>query len=84
MKQDELNELNELSNEELKKRIKFLAIILGSFIGVLMILLILAIYISIRDGFSVLLVIPFALSPILIINFNSLKKAKNELLMRNE
>ncbi|CAI9687649.1 MULTISPECIES: hypothetical protein [Elizabethkingia] len=70
---------SDLSTEDLLKRqktIKPLTIIL---IGTLVILLVLSIFITIKKGFTALLVVPFALSPIAILNLNNLKSIQKEI-----
>lgn len=75
-------EFHEMSHEELRKKKKSLASTTGFLTGLLIILLVAAIYICIRKGFTPLIIIPFALSPIIIVNYKKIKEIKEELKKR--
>ena len=70
--------LNELSNEELLKNEKSLKAITYMLAGTLLVLFVAGIVLTFKKGFSALSVIPIALLPILILNFNTLKEVKEE------
>ncbi|WP_373060512.1 hypothetical protein [Zunongwangia sp. H14] len=72
-------EFSNLSFEELKKKQTSIKTITWMLTIVLIGSLGFFIYISIQDGFTPLLAVPFALSAILPINFKNLKKLKTEI-----
>ncbi|SUJ30889.1 Uncharacterised protein [Sphingobacterium spiritivorum] len=74
--------LKEMSDEELLKKKRITSTATGVLAGMLLLLLILATYISLTKGFSALIVIPIALSPTLILNFKTIKEIKLELKSR--
>ena len=74
--------LKEMSNEELLKKEKLLKVFTYTFVGVLVALFLMNIYLSKKTGSSTSLIVPFALFPILIINMNSLKEIKKEISSR--
>ncbi|MGJ1262201.1 redox-active disulfide protein 2 [Sphingobacterium spiritivorum] len=74
--------LKEISDEELLKKKRITSTATGVLAGMLLLLLILATYISLTKGFSALIVIPIALSPTLILNFKTVKEIKLELKSR--
>lgn len=76
-------EFSELTVEQLKQRLKPLIFITSFLSGVLLLLLGLTIYQSVRDAqMTPLLVTPIALSPIAIINFMRIGKLKKEMRRR--
>ncbi|AQX84852.1 redox-active disulfide protein 2 [Elizabethkingia bruuniana] len=70
---------SDLSTEDLLKRQKTIKPLTILFIGTLVVLLVLSIFITIKKGFTALLVVPFALSPIAILNLNNLKSIQKEI-----
>ncbi|WP_278554832.1 redox-active disulfide protein 2 [Elizabethkingia bruuniana] len=70
---------SDLSTEDLLKRQKTIKPLTILFIGTLVVLLVLSIFISIKKGFTALLVVPFTLSPIAILNLNNLKSIQKEI-----
>lgn len=76
--------LKEMSDEELLKKKRITSTATGVLAGMLLLLLILATYISLTKGFSALIVIPIALSPTLILNFKTVKEIKLELKSRGQ
>jgi len=73
----------DLSNEELirdEKNIKTLTLI---FMGVLLVLFASTIFLTFKNGFSAMSVIPIALLPILIMNINNWNALKKEIKSRN-
>lgn len=75
--------LQEMSNEKLLAQKKSIEFLVGLLIGALIALLALAAYISINQGFTPLVIVPLALSPIVLINLNTLKAIKKEIQSRN-
>jgi Na+-transporting methylmalonyl-CoA/oxaloacetate decarboxylase beta subunit len=75
--------LQEMSNEKLLEQKKAIGFLVGLLTGALLTLLAITIYISINQGFTPLLIIPFALLPILLLNVNTLRGIKKELHSRN-
>lgn len=80
----ETKKLSELSNEELLKRKKATRLVTGMLIGVLGALFVLSL-ISIMNGKQNWsgIAVPVALTPIVLINYNSLKEIEKELKLRN-
>ncbi|ATL42745.1 redox-active disulfide protein 2 [Elizabethkingia sp. HX WHF] len=70
---------SDLSTEDLLKRQKTIKPLTILLIGTLVVLLVLSIFITIKKGFTALLVVPFALSPIAILNLNNLKSIQKEI-----
>jgi len=70
--------------ESLNKKQKLLKMITAMLGGMLLILLVLAIYISFKKGFSALVVVPIALMPILMLNVISIKNIQKELRSREK
>lgn len=70
--------------ESLQKKQKLLKMVTAMLGGMLMVLLVLAIYISFKKGFSALVVVPIALMPILMLNVISIKNIKKELTSREK
>jgi cobalamin biosynthesis protein CobD/CbiB len=79
-----MNQFSEMSVEKLHQQAKTIKVATGTLAGMLLVLLVMAIFLSIKKGFSALVVIPFALLPIVVINVNSLKQIKKELESRGE
>lgn len=74
---------NELSDEDLLKRQKFLKAITFILSGVLFLLFCLKVISTIVKGFNASSVTPIIFLPILIINFKNLNEIKKELKLRN-
>ncbi len=74
--------LKELSTAELEKKHKTTAALTYTLAGMLIVLLVLAVYLSVRDGFNALVVVPVALSAIVITNLRTIKMMKAELAER--
>ncbi len=74
--------LKDLSNEELLKNEKALKTVTSILAGAISFLLVINIVLLFKNGFSAMTVIPIALLPIVIINFNSLKGMKSERISR--
>jgi hypothetical protein len=75
----ESKKLQDLSTEELQKREKTTKFSTGMLAGVLLMLFCLQMYKGITKGFNSLIAVPFALLPILLLNFKNLKDIKKEL-----
>ena len=74
--------LNGRTNEEHQTNKKNAQVITWMLTAMLLILLGMGIYTSISKGFSALMAIPFALSPIVILNFKRIKEINEELKIR--
>ncbi|UIR57306.1 redox-active disulfide protein 2 [Sphingobacterium sp. SRCM116780] len=74
--------LQEMSGEELLNTKKTISVITGCLAVMLLILLAMGIYVSIKKGFSALVAIPFALSSIVIMNYKKINEIKKELKSR--
>lgn len=78
--------LQEKSTEDLLKRKKITQFVTGMLAGMLTVLVIMAVLLGYKKGFSMALpffIIPLGLLPILIINFNDVKATQKELQIRN-
>lgn len=69
----------ELSNEELIKKEKTTKTIIPIFAGMLITLFALAMYITLTQKFTALMVMPFSLSPILVLLVRSRAELKQEM-----
>jgi asparagine N-glycosylation enzyme membrane subunit Stt3 len=74
-----MQQFSEMSVEKHQQQAKTIKVVTGTLVGMLLVLLVMAIMLSIKKGFSALVIIPFALLPIVLINVNSLKQIKKEL-----
>jgi hypothetical protein len=72
----------EMSNEELLKSEKALKPLTYMLLVASAVLLVMGIVLTFKKGFNMLVVIPMALSPIMILNANSLKEIKKEKIAR--
>jgi hypothetical protein len=70
--------------ESLNKKQKLLKMITAMLGVMLLILLVLAIYVSFKKGFSALIVVPIALMPILMLNVISIKNIQKQLRSREK
>lgn len=75
--------LSALSLEELTKRAKTTKTVTWTLAGIIFIQLLTGIYLTIQQGFNVFIIIPMAFIPLLIANFTSIKKIKEEIARRN-
>jgi len=73
-----------MSVAKLQQQAKTTKLVTGILAGMLAVLLVMAILLSIKKGFSPLVVVPFGLLPIVLINVTSLKQIKKELESRGE
>jgi Na+-transporting methylmalonyl-CoA/oxaloacetate decarboxylase beta subunit len=73
----------ELTTEDLISKKKLLGVATGTLLGALMVLLIITILLMVKKGFTPLFIIPFALSPILVMNFSQMSVISKELKSRN-
>ena len=76
-------DLTKLSIEELTKKLKTTKVTTGALAGVISVQFVVGIFLTIKQGFNMFIVLPFAFLPILIINFTSIKKLKEEIAKRN-
>lgn len=76
-------ELSTLTIEELHKKAKMAKVATGTLLGIIIVQFIIGIYLTIRQGFSIFTVIPITFLPIVIINFTSIKKIKEEIARRD-
>lgn len=76
--------LTEKTTEELKKTEKSLKAITGMLLGTLIVLFGLSLYITFTKGFTPLIIIPIALLPIGIVNFNTINNIKKEINSRTK
>ena len=75
-----MNNLNELTLEELKKRRLFVNVITGVLIGLIVVLF----YVLIIDGANYRLGMPIGLTPIVWMMFSNIKKINSEIKKRSE
>ena len=76
-------ELSTLSTEQLEKRAKTTKLATGFLLGVLLVQFGVGIYLTIEQGFNAFVIIPVAFLPLIILNYNHLKKIKEEIARRN-
>ena len=76
------NKLSTKTLEELQKNKKFIKTITIMLISALSLLLVLTIYITFIKGFTPLLIIPLALSPIVLLNLNSIRSIDKAIKLR--
>ena len=74
--------LEELSNEELLKREKMVKSVTYTLAGMLFVLFALSMFLTFKEGFTPLTVIPIALMPIVLANLGSIKKIQAERKLR--
>lgn len=78
------NKLQEMSSEALLKQKKSIEVLTGMLAGMLLVLLIIGVYLSVNKGFTPLVIIPFTLLPIVLLNLNNLREIKKVLNSRKE
>lgn len=74
--------IQEMSTEALLKQKKIAEAVTGLLAGALTVLFIVTIALFVKKGFTPLLIIPFALLPILVLNVNNRQAIKKELNLR--
>ena len=79
MKQQKISKLN---NEELLKLQKSIKVITYMLAATLLFLFCLTLFLTIKNGFNALTIIPVALLPTVFLNLNNLKEIKKELKSR--
>lgn len=72
-----------MSNKELLKNEKAVKVIMGMLVGAFAVLLMSVLFVTIKQGFNALMVIPLTILPIIMVNTNSLKEIKKEKKIRN-
>lgn len=80
MKKDE--NLSVLSLEELHKKAKTTKTVTGLLAGLLLVQFGIGLFLTIRQGFSIFIVVPIAFLPILIINATNIKRLNEEIARR--
>jgi hypothetical protein len=78
------NYLQGLSTEELRKKESITKVVTYMLAGALLLSFCLNVYNSISKGFNALNIVPFAMLPILGVNFKNLNDIKKELNSRDE
>lgn len=73
----------ELSNEELIKEEKKINAVTIAFASILIISFAAILFLTIKKGFSALIVVPLGLFPLLIVCINKMKELKKEIKSRN-
>lgn len=73
---------SEMTTEELLKSQKTSKVATYTFAGILFLLFVVNIFLFYKKGFTASLVVPFALLPILLLNFKTLSDIKKELQSR--
>ncbi|MER0441694.1 hypothetical protein [Emticicia sp. W12TSBA100-4] len=76
------NPYSKLSLDELNTKVKNLKKATSIFTGVLMVLMFAVIFLAIRQGFSMMTLVPTALLPMLIVNIMSLNAIQKEIKSR--
>ena len=77
-------QLSEMTEEELKKNIRMMTVAVAVLATSILIMFISAVYSYTKKGFSITAILPFAFTPIAIINLMNLKKMKTEFASRNK
>ena len=77
-------ELTSLTIEELNKKLKTTKFATGMLTGILIVQLIVGVYLSVKNGFSIFIIVPIAFLPILIINYQNIKKINEEIARREK
>ena len=77
------NPYSKLSLDELNTKVKNLKKATSIFTGALMVLMFAVIFLAIRQGFSMMTLVPTALLPMLIVNIMSLNANQKEIKSRN-
>lgn len=72
-------DLKEFSTEDLEKKYKTTAVLTYMLAGMLIVLLGLGTYLSLKNGFNAIVVVPIALSAVVMTNFKTIKLMKAEL-----
>jgi len=75
-------DLSQLSVEELNKRAKMTKTATIMFGVVLLLQFAIGVYLTLKNGFNVLIIIPVAFLPLMIVNLNSLKNINEEIAKR--
>ena len=76
--------LTELSIDELKQKKQTLKMVLNIFLGVLLILIGVLIFMVIRNGITPLIAVPFALLPVYLLSQKNLKTINTEIESRKQ
>jgi hypothetical protein len=75
-------DLSQLSTEELIKRAKMTKTATIMFGVILFLQFSIGVYLTLKNGFNVFIIIPVAFLPLMIVNLNSLKNIKDEMAKR--
>jgi hypothetical protein len=75
---------NELSLAELQAKEKALKLAIVIFAGMLIVMLLISAFLTIKQGFGVFTVLPIAFLPLLMANMANLKKLKTEIESRGK
>lgn len=75
-------DLTLLTDEALNNKLKTTKLVAGMLLGIIIVQFIIGIYLTVKQGFNVFIVIPITFLPICIINFSSIKKMNEEIARR--
>ncbi|TDP59508.1 redox-active disulfide protein 2 [Flavobacterium dankookense] len=76
------SDLSTLTLTELHKRAKSTKLASGLLIGIIIVQFITGIFLTIKQGFSIFIIIPVAFLPMVAVNYSNLKKIKEEIAKR--
>ncbi len=76
--------LSEMSSEALLEQEKSVKVLTSMLAGALLVLVVIAVILSYKQGFTPLLIVPFALLPIVLLNLSNSRQIRKELDSRNE
>ena len=76
------SDLSTLTLTELNKRAKSTKMASGLLIGIIIVQFITGIFLTIKQGFSIFIIIPVAFLPMVAVNYSNLKKIKEEIAKR--
>jgi hypothetical protein len=75
-------DLSELSIEELQKRAKMTKTATIMFGVILLLQFAIGVYLTLKNGFNIFIILPAAFLPLMIVNLNSLKNINEEIAKR--
>ena len=75
-------DLTALTVEELNAKLKTTKTVAGLLLGIIIVQFVIGVYLTIRQGFNIFIVIPITFLPIVVLNFAGIKKLKEEIAKR--
>lgn len=78
-----VTDLSTLSTEELEKRLKLTKTATIMFAVILLFQFAIGLYLSVKNGFSIFIILPAVFVPLLVVNMNNMREIKAEIAKRN-